>query len=781
MHTLPDALRPMAAYRQFIVYTVKPGNRPGKTDKLPVDFRSGAIVSAHDPRAWTDADTAIAAAATFGHPHGVGFVFTPADPFWFFDIDDCLDQSTGQWSDFAVQMCQAFAGAAIEVSHSGRGLHIFGTGSVPPHSCKNVQCKLEFYHADRFVALTGTGAVGSAAADMSPQIAQLVGLYFQPDQSTDIGWTDGPVDDWRGPSDDDRLIERAMRSRSAAAAFGPGRASFADLWTGNVDALARAWPADGRAYDASSADAALAQHLAFWTGKDCERIRRLMERSALVREKWARDDYLPRTITAAVGRQVDVLTDKATEQVALPPAADATPKIEAVTGSTFVTPDEQIRLFDGCVYIRDSHRAYVPGGYLMKPEQFRVQFGGYSFCMDSRNERLSRDAWEAFTQNQAFRAPRVDADAFRPDMPPGCVLSQGGRSMVNTFWPLDIERKPGDATLFLAHLRKLLPTQRDADILLCYMAAVCQHQGVKFKWAPLLQGVEGNGKTLFSECLTYAIGDRYCHWPRAQEIGEKFNTWIFGKIFIAVEDVFVKNGREEIFEILKPMITGEKLERRAMQTDQTMCNLVANFIFNSNHKDGMRKTKNDRRIAPLFCAQQSDDDLIRDGLTNHYFNQLYGWLKSGGFAVVAELLYTMPIPDELNPAALCKTAPITSSTGEAIAEGRGLVEQYIIEAIEQGQPGFCGGWVSSLMLAQLLEKLHLDAKISHSRRKAILSDLGYVPHPGLIGGRVNNMVLPDGGRSVLFVRRDSPAMALRQPSAIAREYEACNQKSFTVN
>ena len=48
-----------------------------------------------------------------------------------------------------------------------------------------------------------------------------------------------------------------MGSKSAAAAFG-GRASFADLWNNNGAALMHAYPAEGRMYDASQADAALA-------------------------------------------------------------------------------------------------------------------------------------------------------------------------------------------------------------------------------------------------------------------------------------------------------------------------------------------------------------------------------------------------------------------------------------------------------------------------------------------------------------------------------------------
>lgn len=124
-------------------------------------------------------------------------------------------------------------------------------------------------------------------------------------------WTTAPCAEWRGPTDDDALIQRALRSQSAASAF-EGKATFADLWAGNAEALGRSYPDPMRPYDASSADAALAQRLAYWTGRDCERIERLMRQSALARDKWDNhSSYLSRTILGAIGRQEEVLTDKA--------------------------------------------------------------------------------------------------------------------------------------------------------------------------------------------------------------------------------------------------------------------------------------------------------------------------------------------------------------------------------------------------------------------------------------------------------------------------------------
>ena len=87
-------------------------------------------------------------------------------------------------------------------------------------------------------------------------------------------------------------------------------APFPALWTADETVLGKFFPDtegnQNRAYDASKADAALARHLAFWTGRDCERIRRLMERSALVRSKWLREDYIYRTVLGVCAITRDV-------------------------------------------------------------------------------------------------------------------------------------------------------------------------------------------------------------------------------------------------------------------------------------------------------------------------------------------------------------------------------------------------------------------------------------------------------------------------------------------
>ena len=158
----PAALAALAGYRQFCLYRTAPDPaKPQKNKKFPCNYL-GDVISAHDSAHWMTASEAQAWAAHYGAPYGVAFVLSDLDPFWFLDIDSCL-QDDGTWSPLAVTMMEAFSGCAIEVSGSGRGLHILGTGAVPEHSCRRDDLGLEFYSSERFIALTGTNAIGDAA------------------------------------------------------------------------------------------------------------------------------------------------------------------------------------------------------------------------------------------------------------------------------------------------------------------------------------------------------------------------------------------------------------------------------------------------------------------------------------------------------------------------------------------------------------------------------------------------------------------------------------------
>jgi primase-polymerase (primpol)-like protein len=297
--------------------------------------------------------------------YALGFWMTADCGYWFLDLDKC--GKDGELLPFAAAMVDAFPGAMVEWSSSKRGVHIFGRciGAIPSYRMKPpreiaqklLPVQLEFYNCDRGVAFGLDGlAEGNADTVHDAMIAGLVERYFPPRTERDAG--EGPRSEWRGPSDDDELIRRALNARqSAESAFG-GKASFAQLWKG-----------EGIEKN-SEHDMALASHLAFWTGCDEDRIARLMQRSGMVREKWQdrrpHGTYLSFTIANARAGCSSVYQEPAKSESAMV-AMYGTPVTTVVAaGEGVITPELAKRVDDlrgevsACGTFEDMHNIVIP-------------------------------------------------------------------------------------------------------------------------------------------------------------------------------------------------------------------------------------------------------------------------------------------------------------------------------------------------------------------------------------------------------------------------------------
>ena len=182
------------------------------------------------------------------------------------------------------------------------------------------------------------------------------------------------------------------------------------------------------------------------------------------------------------------------------------------------------------------------------------------------------------------------------------------------------------------------------------------------------------------------------------------------------------------------MITQDTLQIEPKGVDKVTREVCFNGIMNSNHKAGIRKTPDDRRIGSFFAAQQSPEHLARDGLNQEYFSTLWAWAKVDGWAHVAHYLATEAIDADFRT----DYSPVTTSTAEHILASFGKVEQAIIKLSAPGKknPGFAGGWLNSEKLDQLMEQRRWDHLVPWSGRHAMIESLGYRKHPGLPEGRV---------------------------------------------
>ena len=377
--------------------------------------------------------------------------------------------------------------------------------------------------------------------------------------------------------------------------------------------------------------------------------------------------------------------------------------------------------------------------------------------MDATNDRTVKLAWDAFLQNEVVLLPHVQGTCFRPDLPFQAIVKDAGRTWVNVYRKPEVVMTQGDVAPYLNLLKKMLPVGDDWIILDSFVKAIVQYPGVKFDWTIFLQGTPGNGKSTILQCLRYALGRRYIFNIKPHMIDGNFNGWMENHVLYVGDDVYTYTDRAGIFEALKSMITEREHAITYKGIDSVQKNICGNFFFMDNHRNGLHKTPEDRRICPLFCAQQTKEQRDADGLTAQWFASVYyPWLESGGYQHVAHYLHTAPIDPRYNPAGLCGEAPATSSTQVAIESSMTLLEEDILEFIETGASGFCGGFISATMLKRAAYK-----KISRLKVKEALERLGYDPV-----GRTGRDVSPDSTRSIIYAKR---GMVITD---LAAQYEA---------
>jgi hypothetical protein len=399
----------------------------------------------------------------------------------------------------------------------------------------------------------------------------------------------------------------------------------------------------------------------------------------------------------------------APQPVQPPPAAATAPTVAVVQPSeteTFgdiLSEYECKQYFKNCFWIDQMGKILTPRGRFMNSTQFNGSYGGKMFVI-TPDGKTTDEPWKAATRSTLWTVPKVDHVRFLPELPPmEIVEDQLGRKGVNTYIPIKYKAKLGDVTPWLRHMELMLPVETDRRTVFEYFAHNIKFPGYKIPWAPMIQSTEGVGKGFIMEAIESVLGEMYVYSPKADELvksGSTFNAWMRAKLMIIVNEIKV-DERRELIEILKPMISDKRVEIQSKGVDQEMEDNPANWLFFSNYKDAIPVGQNGRRYAIFYSAIQSAEDLRARGMDDAYFSALFEWLRSGGSEFISYWLLNYPIERGAVP----MRAPDTSSMEEARRISRGPIEVAIINAIEDGLPGFRGGYVSLLAVMNRLRSL----------------------------------------------------------------------------
>ena len=747
------------AFPQFIVSKIDKDAK-GVVTKVPYN-PAGTKPSNHlNPANWmtlAEAEIRVSSlnAKNKTSDYRVGFSLTAGSGVFFLDIDKAViklnendPNEIGQWSTLAAKFYSMFTGCFIEVSQSGKGLHIIGRYTDDTvHRNKNDLLHIELYTTGRFVMFGGINTQGDWNTDATVPLISTIFEYFNKDVVEDkIPTTEQQK--YIGNLTDEQVLMKARAYESAATVFG-NTPSFSELFDGDVEALARAYPSptQGKLYNYSLADLALANMLAKHTEGNEKQVERLMWKSKLVRDKWTeRKTYLPDTIAKAISGRLAGISQH-------------TKSIESRSGCQEILADIP-QEFEGCYYVKTEREIYSIQHGLLNQDAFNMCYGGL---------HLKDAPYKSFRKYAAISGRVIECLGFKPHLKHGEITEHEGIRSINTYKPIAIKKREGDITPFFRFFNAMIPNKRDQEILLSYAAVLAQKPGVKSQWAIVLQGVQGCGKSLFADFIAYACGETYTHSSKGDEFEGRFNIQWFAKTLILIEDPQVRSTKLE--EALKPLVTSKRLAFEGKGSNIQMNDFPANFIITVNDFDRIQKRKETRRIAVFMSALQTPEDLINAGMTPAEFRKIADWQRTEGNEIFAHFIHNYIPNPNFDFAGNCVTAPDTSTTQEVIEASRSQIEMILLEEIEQGRKGFKGGWLSSTALTDFLNAQHLRHLMPDNKRGPILKALGYVYHPHLPQGLASRNVSFDNRRPRIFIKIGHPSTEILDRELIMKTFE----------
>ncbi|GEO59340.1 phage/plasmid primase, P4 family [Companilactobacillus bobalius] len=286
---IPQEIRDL---KQWGLFKLKWVPERQKNTKIPYNAINGEKAQSNNADTWTTFDQARAELELNKDFDGLSFFF--ANGYAGIDIDhvedDILRYRQGDYEENIVAEFMNATRSYTEISQSGAGIHIIIKGEIP--GSRRRKNNIEMYDNGRFFALTGN-SFGSSKTISKANINALYDRYLAEKKIVPLRTS---TDLEPNNLSEFEIIKKAIDSKSGQ--------NFKALMYGGWEPL----------YGSQSeADLALANYLAFWTGRDFGKMDAIFRQSVLYREKWdekhGKTTYGVATLNKAINDTNNVFTN----------------------------------------------------------------------------------------------------------------------------------------------------------------------------------------------------------------------------------------------------------------------------------------------------------------------------------------------------------------------------------------------------------------------------------------------------------------------------------------
>lgn len=247
----------------------------------------------------------------------------------------------------------------------------------------------------------------------------------------------------------------------------------------------------------------------------------------------------------------------------------------------------------------------------------------------------------------------------------------------------------GDVSIWLRHVKRMLPDEAEREHVLNVMAFKVQNPNRKINHAVLHIGHPGSGKDTMWQPFLWAIGGAALSnvaIVRNEEITSQWGYALESEVMVFEELRQAEaKDRRALENHLKPIIAAPpeylQVNRKGLHPYQAL-NRVFVLAF-SNERVPLSLPSDDRRWHVVYseAGRMSDSE----------GRAIWDWFQTGGQAAVANWLAERDV-SAFNPGA---APPFTEAKAIMIEHGRSTAESYLVDLIRNRQGEFAKGVVGS--------------------------------------------------------------------------------------
>jgi hypothetical protein len=421
-----------------------------------------------------------------------------------------------------------------------------------------------------------------------------------------------------------------------------------------------------------------------------------------------------------------------------------TERLLAQTAAPTITPDAQMpRWARGVCYVASQDEFFQRHtGRVFKPQVVDAYFGVQLMTAHDEASGAPVVRPRDFLLN-ILKCPRVDEYIYSPANDGETFVSLGHKRAVNIYIPTHPAADPNEAEyageIFNDHIDHLIAETEWRKQLVAFFASHVQTPGRKIRWAVLIQGAQGCGKTVLAEAMRAVLGKEHVRSIGAENLFSAFNGWAAGSQLCAIEEIRVAgHNRYEVMNKLKQAVSNDYITVNEKNRREYMIQNVTNYLMFTNHHDSLAITEGDRRYFVLNSPIQCQAQVREMGTT--YFDKLWDVVRNKAPALRA-WLEAWPIPESFNPDG---HAPMTKYLQELAGAAASPLAASMNDIIREGEHPLASNEVVSMVVMRQLLNLPPGVEFNDQAVAAILREMNYTK-----AGRV----MIDGQRHAVWVSR----------------------------